>query len=1241
MDFRPSPPGQSFAATSSTSKAAIKSRCESVMPQCRPISLETSSVKVDCPLGPDVLRGSPLVIQCVNCFTTSTWFSPSDQRIRRDPAADVPPPLSTSSRSTSSEPSSINTDFFAETTLPSLTNPAFVKPVSTNLGDRLATPNESDGRTPVVGTFKPSLSDCPVSSTPSWTGGKLLGVCSSCSFRSDPCSTSRSVAAGSSSITLVPSGILPFDSNIEKLPPSHAVKPMSLLADSLATRYQLPILSTTFRDSSPFAEASSSLNDSDPNSQAPRTLIAQPSNTTAVAATDMLDQTNLRLSPFAKNNHLGLLHPINGNISPSPPSKSIPFPLKKMGASHEENSPIKHSNSLEPRPLNFSPTARTRTKSPRNPLREPDRKDMTLEVTVKGEGASSDSVERPDVVHRGANLRTLLREAKIPQSDSDESFSSGRRAPIAVDMWQAAMISTPRDRLRNANGDFPNWQVYSGSDSPFYQHLCGLSASTSSLSGKETLISTSGTSFNDHSVCGGSRSCSPPTDKHKNFEVHRRPSLAGKSLAGPFGANASELSSSSPDNGRYLTHSANESQEVLTGISIAKVPRPAPSNVSLIARITNLHQNVSKSHKNSKRRPNTATGTTEPTFAQASPKPGSYNRSTPCPNTAVGTSSVMPSLLMPGAKVASAEPRVSNLNMYKRPATATCPGSIKESASSLSRDFMTGRQFPVSKPTTSKNVITYAPSLPTIQGRVAREEHADLVKASLKPDLPPTEAAVSKEQSTLGESAAPVSISQKLVPSPSLGRDLGSAPEISQSVPNLLINQRSSSSKRNAFYAAAPLAATSDRLVEVKSQRSCVENSLRLPPEDFQSKSRYFTVSISPRPTSATFSPGQRISVHVKLSNKVKVRKYTSIYLMLIGNSTSDGDSQPLATHDFLRHNYMIHPNPSDEVQPISHSGDLCEWHIELTIPGYANCPCQPGPLPLPSTGNHSSGDVSYSLQLNADRKQLLSNQESLSVKLHVTTQAEARYQVTTQPFRTQSRKGRIPFAGGYLGAVDELSLSHQVYYQSADRLRVGYQFELQLSSNSFLPPAIAEDVSKATKVEVHHLIKEQSKQCGLKFTDHRSKVVVIPSDDRGHSTKWIVKGFLEFKSVAQQMKAVRATVESTPRTPRRLETSLGARSLLSSSHGSMSPTGSGLPPSLQQETERQTKLTSSQLFLTASLEHCPGVFTTSFEVSNLVGSELLSPCPLRKLGDEMMKRAVMAEKMKKVQEENSKNDRS
>jgi len=247
---------------------------------------------------------------------------------------------------------------------------------------------------------------------------------------------------------------------------------------------------------------------------------------------------------------------------------------------------------------------------------------------------------------------------------------------------------------------------------------------------------------------------------------------------------------------------------------------------------------------------------------------------------------------------------------------------------------------------------------------------------------------------------------------------------------------------------------------------------------------------------------------------------------------------------------------------------------------------------------------------------------------------------VTTQPFKTQGRKGRIPFAGGYLGAVEDLTLSHQVYYQSADRLRVGYQFELRLSSNSFLPPALAEDVSKATKVQVHQLIKEQSsKQPGLKFTDHRSKVVVMPSDDPGHPAKWIVKGFLEFKAVSQQMKNLKSAVEGTPRTPRRAETSGGGgRSLLSSSHGSQSPPMHAMAAGLQQETERQTRLNSSQLFLTASIDHCPALFPAPIELSSLIGPLLLSPCPLRLLGDEIMKRAVMAEKMSKVQEEHSKN---
>lgn len=118
-------------------------------------------------------------------------------------------------------------------------------------------------------------------------------------------------------------------------------------------------------------------------------------------------------------------------------------------------------------------------------------------------------------------------------------------------------------------------------------------------------------------------------------------------------------------------------------------------------------------------------------------------------------------------------------------------------------------------------------------------------------------------------------------------------------------------------------------------------------------------------------------------------------------------------------------------------------------------------------------------------------------------------------------------------------------------------------------------------------------------------------------------------------MKIIKPVLESTAR---RAETSAGGRSILSSSHGSLSPPTQVIPTGLQQETERQARLNSSQLFLTASIDHFPAVFTAPIELSSSIGPELLSPCPLRLLGDEMMKRAIMAEKMMKVQEENSKN---
>ncbi|KAI9601585.1 hypothetical protein H4Q26_001412 [Puccinia striiformis f. sp. tritici PST-130] len=485
MDSRPSSPGQPFVATSSASRPITMPRSDSVVASFSP---EPSPVHADCPLG--LPRAyPPLVLQCVNCFTTSTC-----------------------SRSTSSEPGSVNTDFFPET-LPPSNDSACTKRVSANLSHRLTT-----------------------------TMSRMFQ-------KYDAGSISNSSARSR-----------------DFLNQAHF-----LLSDSLASRHQQSSSPIALRESTPAKASNFSTKDSqssEPESKPRGTPGAQPLNKDVTVATGMLDKTSLELSPITKNNH------------------------------------------------------QVTSKLPRYP----DRKDMALELkdndTETTPPPSAASLPQ-DVAHRGTNLRTLLREAKIPQSDSDDSFSYGRRPAIAVDMWQAAMISTPRDRLRNA--DFPNWQVYSGTDSPFYQHLVVF-------------------------------------------------------LQRPLPPRASELRPSAEDNSRHLLSSADESQEVLKAPPpAAKTPRATPSNVSLITRIANLHQNAAKSNKSS---------------------------------------------------------------------------SISQSAFSLSNELAT-RQFPVSRLPTGKNAPTYVPSLPTIQGRGARNDHTDSTKGSSKFDSPISEASPPQQVVARGESTPP------------------------------------------------------------------------------------------------------------------------------------------------------------------------------------------------------------------------------------------------------------------------------------------------------------------------------------------------------------------------------------------------------------------------------------------------------------------------------------------------------
>lgn len=148
----------------------------------------------------------------------------------------------------------------------------------------------------------------------------------------------------------------------------------------------------------------------------------------------------------------------------------------------------------------------------------------------------------------------------------------------------------------------------------------------------------------------------------------------------------------------------------------------------------------------------------------------------------------------------------------------------------------------------------------------------------------------------------------------------------------------------------APTPATFSGLVPLTSD----QGSSKLPPEEFHSKSRSLTISISPRPSSDTFRPGQRLMVYVRRNSGSARRKYGTVGIVLSGRFVERRNGQ---SHEFLKVIKSVISGGAAEaaaagVRMIGHGGD--EWAVDLIIPEHATCVCGPGSLPLPSAGINS-----------------------------------------------------------------------------------------------------------------------------------------------------------------------------------------------------------------------------------------------------------------------------------------------
>ncbi|MBW0510267.1 hypothetical protein O181_049982 [Austropuccinia psidii MF-1] len=916
----------------------------------------------------------------------------------------------------------------------------------------------------------------------------------------------------------------------------------------------------------------------------------------------------------------------NKNLQPSPSSTSLSSHLSKSHSKLSSSS-LPHSNSHE-----LSPTSLPRQATP----------------------------------HRGANLSSMLRQAKIPSHSFDEKLSkSYRHTPNMAERWRLAMIGTPRDRLRS----FELLQCQSYSDhEPFLYHRFKRVSQDSNLSKEETsqpdfhsnhsqlknglsLID----SINFGNELDGSHHhqlCSSP-DSSNNL-VSLTPNQNSIISRIPLIPNPSTDSSISSDLVKLHLTTPTDSQEILrpSAIPLTDQLRPLPSvTTNLLNRLVSLSND--KNRKNLHRRPNTSTGTHQSKF---SIKPKSKHESNPDPshlpekNSPINmiTTSISASLVS-----GISELRPLKLSKFKRPATATGSGQVTEPISLLAHNKQQSLSVTVSSSKNQPSNVAYTPTLSLIDGTCDNKlpSQTDQDQIAHFPNQKTSNQQPVSRSSIVNDFVPPLPLSKSFIsnqqstcqtPNPT-------PPVLTKSVSNISLKGQFGNSKRCAFYSSIPLALSLDQVrVESDVKTPLLISPSNLSPQEFFSKSRNLVLSILPRPSSESFHPGQQIILFIKITNKVKFRKYTSVSLSLVGNMQQNpSDSQVINTHEFLRHDYNIHPNSHDpNVRVISDvKADETEWQVDLVLPHYSNCRCQPGPLPIPNSGETNFGNVNYSIQLFADRKQILTSQEFINVKFHLSSRAEARFQATTCQIRTPTRKLFAKPSGQDQSIVEEYSLSHQVYYQAIDRLRIGYQLELKLISNMSTSPSMTDVMSKLTKVQLSNLVLDQNQPSPIKVTDCRSSVLINQAKGLNHQTSWVIKGYLEVKDMGHRMRSMKTLFEGgAPKTARPEVIQSGGFGLLSRANQtissganaiskrpktSSSPT-EGLFP--RRDSERQSRSGNGQIFLIVHVDQYPGVLASPIEVKSLIGAELRSPCPLKQIGDDMMRKALLEEKMRRLQ---------
>ncbi|KNF03813.1 hypothetical protein PSTG_02907 [Puccinia striiformis f. sp. tritici PST-78] len=306
----------------------------------------------------------------------------------------------------------------------------------------------------------------------------------------------------------------------------------------------------------------------------------------------------------------------------------------------------------------------------------------------------------------------------------------------------------------------------------------------------------------------------------------------------------------------------------------------------------------------------------------------------------------------------------------------------------------------------------------------------------------------------------------------------------------------------------------------------------------YQTKDHAISLSISPSPSTTTFSPGDYINVTIQLKNSVtdqeifspiefeqQLAKWKKITFQLTGTVTQNGTVE----HEIFNLSQVVHL--SEQRGP---SGNKTGWQFKLRIPTHTNCDCGPGRLPLPSSCSNSVGHVSYHLVLQGRRKTFLGKasiaaDSKLFVGLKLRSNlTDPRQRLLTFPQSVRSLSSWIGLNGGQKAAITDTLLTYQVEFLSNNSLKILYELDLHLSADSELSShnlQLFEELSSNLKVTItslNELIQSHistgaghggagREDLGMdhKSRDYRSRAMPTRSDTTGLIT-WKTTGYLQ-----------------------------------------------------------------------------------------------------------------------------------